>query len=217
MLNCYKRDYINHIFSELINMSKKDYVFSFEVKKNNKKIIEKLCYCHGDIYGSVCKSGAMNLIRSPFLVDTFLMITKKLSDKYNLHIVSNMDSILSLNLYLVIMGKETIVNIIDIDSCSVVWNLTKSNETIVHDYKKVFKKYIDNIFRYPQHHIFLFTKNELDNLEKEKLHMLLQGMSYAIDCPLDASRIISERNQSPYSINNINKMRYVEGINKKDN
>ncbi|XWV24519.1 putative ORFan [Tupanvirus deep ocean] len=177
-------------------MTKKDYVFTFEVKKNNKKIIERLCYCHGDIYGCIYKSGAMNLIRSPFLVDMFLMITKNLSEKYNLHIVSDMESIVSLNLYLIIMGKETITNVIDINSCSTVWKLTKDDDTIIYDCKKVFKKYVDNVFRYPQHHVFLFSKEELDNLEKDKLNMLLQGMSYAIESPLDAIRIISERNQN---------------------
>ena len=179
------------------NISKQNLIFSFVTKKNEKNQMEILCYCYGNSFGTIYKSGAMRIIKSPFLINIFINMINNLSNKYELYLVSNLDSIVCLNNYLNLLKINCITNIIDIDSCMIIWNhnIEKSQTPIVVlDHKQIYKNFISYYFHYPNHKIFIFKKEHLDNMDEQNKHMLLQGMTYALDFPLDAVKIISKQN-----------------------
>jgi hypothetical protein len=167
-------------------------IFSFEIKRNEHDSVAKICYCYGSIYSEIYKSGTMNLVRSPFLINIFLSLINKLKTKYELHMVSNIRSITEINIYLSTLQLEPLLNVIDINSCSIIWKLHDSNEKIPIDYKEIYKKYTFNIFQKENFRTIIFSKEELKKLNSHEINILLQGMSYAVNYKFDAIKIISD-------------------------
>ena len=139
----------------------------------------------------------MRIIKSPFLINIFVDMINNLLDKYKLYLVSNLDSIVCLNNYLYSLKIDCVSNVIDIDSCSIIWNQnieTSQTSKVLLDHKQIYKNFISHYFHYPNHKIFVFKKEHLDNMDEQNKHMLLQGMTYALDFPLDAIKIITKKN-----------------------
>ena len=178
-------------------MSRQICIFSFEIKKSSDNLIDRLCYCYGNVYCNIYKSGAMNLKRSPFLINIFVMLINKLRSKYDLHIVSDMKSIVELNIYLHLNGFDSIVDVIDINSCSAIWKLSDNCDETPTEYKLIYKKYAQNIFQKENMTTLNFSREGIKKLDKHSINILLQSMSYAIDFPSDATNIITEFCQIP--------------------
>lgn len=169
------------------------YIFSFEtITTGNNYIsdkISRLCYCYGDTVGNIYKSGAMNLLKSPFLINNFLELLDKIKSKHELHIVSNMDSIIFLAMCLAEKNLKLPENIIDINSYISSWKLFNYCENNLNSYtfKEIYKVFVRIKYHYPK--LEIFDKN--NNLKQNNM-FFLKGITYALEYPLEAIKISSK-------------------------
>lgn len=178
-------------------MPKQVRLFCFVVKKNENNQINKISYCYGDTNCTIYKSGTMNITKSPHLINIFMSIIDDLCLKFQVHLISKMSSIVDLNMHLLSLNIRPIRDVIDIDSCSIIWKLYDNFVTIPLDHKEIYIKYVQNTFHKENYKITDFSADGIKKLNKHDINILSQGMSYAIEYPLDAKKIVEEIYQIP--------------------
>lgn len=180
-------------------MIKEICIFSFNVVIHSGKenIIDKLCYCYGNIYGIINKSGIMNLIRSPFLLNIFLDIIDKIKNEYDIQMVSDIKSITLLNNYLIKNNLKQILDIIDINSFISLCNTYKCTDESMQyiNAKQIYYLFIKIKYSYPKYQVFIIKNGEKIDENKEFAEIFIRGMEFALEFPLDALKIISKHDE----------------------
>lgn len=150
------------------------YIFAFQTFLDSNDKLLSIGYCYGDTY-LMKKHGVMNIIKSPFLVKTFVNLIENLSKTSNLTIVSNLKSIIIINHLLKNNNLPQLTNVIEINSyINAYTNMYGIIDLPTNSFTEIYDSYI--------HLKYNIARNEcLKNtliISKKDNSIVINGISY---------------------------------------